>query len=137
MRLVAAVAFAVLLPVALLEVACSFKKTPPSCESAGGRCLVGPAICAVQGTQLCPGADTPAGPFCCLAQTADCGQPAETEWTSCDGGTPACNGTPSLLGGPAGADGSFPVGCTAVLPVCNAGDVVRCTCQGASWSCTL
>jgi hypothetical protein len=40
--------------------------TKEKCESAGGTCLVGSAMCPNRGSQECQGGTTPAGAFCCL-----------------------------------------------------------------------
>ena len=126
---------AVLIPA--LAGACSM--SDDSCSAAGGECILGNVICAVPGTQSCPGSGTPGGVFCCLSRVADCGQPAETLYSSCDGGTSACSGTPESPPGSSisNLDASFPTGCTVTFPICNDGTPVECKCQGGSWTCFL
>ena len=111
------------------------------CTSAGGHCVIGNAICAVQGPQNC-GPPTPAGLFCCITAVADCGQPGTLTYACAaagDGGL-GCKASTLAFDLPAqdagDQDASYPVGCTATLPVCNNGHVPQCTCIGqAQWSC--
>lgn len=119
------------------------------CHAAGGQCVIGNVICAVPGPQSC-GPITPAGLFCCLSQTADCGQPAALTYAcpaASDAGA-SCKGTPPPpIGAPNFAaledagdpDASIAVGCVATFPVCGSGMPFECTCsaQGDSgiWSC--
>ncbi|MGO8994198.1 MAG: hypothetical protein ACLQVI_12785 [Polyangiaceae bacterium] len=114
-----------------------------TCQAAGGQCLIGDEICAVPGTQTCPGSGGPAGVFCCLSQAENCGQPAVTSYSStCDAGSisaPSCTGAPPppLPFGPGNLDpdASFPSGCMVTFPYCNAGSLTQCTCKGGTWNC--
>jgi hypothetical protein len=123
---------------------------PEACISAGGQCLLGPAVCAIRGPQDCNPDRNPGGAFCCLSQTADCGQPLEITYVcpspsdaggTCKGAPPAPPGAPNYasLADAADVDASFASGCMATFPVCTSGKAYECTCgafgnQG-SWSC--
>lgn len=111
------------------------------CTAAGGQCLVGAAVCAVQGSQSC-GAPVAAGQICCLVQIADCGQPSEVSYAcgAIDDGGAGCQASAlGLSAEQAGdEDASYPVGCVATLPACNNGHVPDCTCVSRvvpGWSC--
>jgi hypothetical protein len=123
--------------------ACDGNSNGADCWEAGGQCHFAPSlpICAVPGQQSCP-----QGPaFCCLHETADCGQPAAVI-VACDGGAPVCVGTPQLsLNRPPNLPGqtndTYGAGCVASMPLCNDGVPLVCTCfasgspgLGGSWS---
>jgi hypothetical protein len=129
------------------------------CSAAGGHCVLGNAICAVHGSQTCgSGAPNPGGGYCCLADTADCGQPNVTTYAcpALDGGAASevsirlshqCKAGPPVYTSiynfeaedDGGRDASYPLYCTATLPVCSNGQPVSCTCSGGgeagAWAC--
>jgi hypothetical protein len=130
------------------------------CSAAGGHCVLGDAICAVHGSQACgSGAPNPGGGYCCLADTANCGQPSATTYAcpSLEGGVASevsirlshpCAGGPPVsplvssgdsLEDAGGNAASYPLYCTATLPVCSNGQPVSCTCglagDAGAWAC--
>jgi hypothetical protein len=130
------------------------------CSAAGGHCVLGLTICAVHGSQTCgSGLPNPDGTYCCLADTADCGQPSATTYACpaldsgvasevqirvshlCKGGPPSMvfPGNPDDTYDAGSNDASYPLYCTATLPVCSNGQAVSCTCsvQGEAgvWDC--
>lgn len=129
------------------------------CAGAGGHCVLGNAICAVHGSQSCgAGAPNPGGGYCCLADTADCGQPSTITYACppLDGGAAAemsirlshqCKAGPPVYTSvynfeaedDGGSDASYPLYCTATLPICSNGQPVSCTCSGGGeagvWTC--
>jgi hypothetical protein len=123
------------------------------CKAAGGQCLIGNVICAVPGLQSC-GPITPAGQYCCLSNTADCGQPAAVAYAcpatldggaSCKGSAPVPIGAPNAqaLESARDDDASYREGCKATFPACNNGRVPYCTCvsqllePSGTWSCVF
>ena len=96
--------------------------------------------CARPGSQSCGAgtSDTPDTPYCCLEQTADCGQPASfTTGAGCDGGSQgACEGTPQVESyAGRSVSGTFADGCSVDLPICTNEHPYQCTCRAGVWSC--
>jgi len=121
------------------------------CIAAGGQCVLGNYICAVPGPPETCGSG-PGGAYCCLSETADCGQPQATTYVcpssldgggACKGGAPVPSGAPGYeaLVEAGDDDASYPVGCRATFPACNGGQVPYCACtsqvleSSATWSC--
>lgn len=132
------------------------------CAAAGGHCVLG-AVCAIHGSQTC-GSGGPPNPgfheYCCLADTADCGQPSAITYAcppleggaagevsirlshQCKAGPPKYTSIYDFeADDDGGSDASYPLYCTATLPVCSNGQPVSCTCgvgdRSGSWSCNF
>jgi|HubBroStandDraft_4_1064222.scaffolds.fasta_scaffold616004_2 hypothetical protein len=129
------------------------------CSAAGGHCVLGDVVCAVHGSQACgSGGPNPGGGYCCLADTADCGQPSAITYACppleggapsevsiilshrCQGRSPAFTSIYDFEAEEAGSsDASYPLNCRATLPVCSNGQPVSCMCSGegeaGAWAC--
>jgi hypothetical protein len=120
-------------PGLLFPGACSSSSASPVPDDAGSIADAGPADGADGGGDAGDAAPS-------------CGQPATTTF-ACDAmpaGEGACQGGPSIggSGGDAGAGSSYPLGCVATLPKCDAlygNTPVTCSCtplgMTAMWAC--
>jgi len=93
--------------------------------------------------------DTPAGQYCCLPGSVDCGQPDAATMTCPDAAMPytrynACEGLPPVgvpFAEPLGLeqDAAFPLGCTLTFPFCSHRSLYGCICSSSSlspfWNC--